>query len=85
MCSWYEASATATKGETCADHMTGSLQAHKDVLQFLSQARDALRSLRRDCTALYVQCLWVYCLNFSSIFWNSFQETEITTNYPVVP
>ena len=29
----------ATKGETCADQMTDSSQAHKDVMQFLSQAR----------------------------------------------
>ena len=39
MCSWYEASARATKGETCADQMTDSFQAHKDGMQFLSQAR----------------------------------------------
>ena len=43
MCSWYEASARATKGETCADQMTDSVQAHKNVMQFLSQAR-AMRS-----------------------------------------
>ena len=42
-CSWYEASESATKGETCADQMTDSFQAHKDVTQFLSQAR-AMRS-----------------------------------------
>ena len=34
MCSWYEASARATKCETCADQMTDSFQAHN-----LSQAR----------------------------------------------
>ena len=39
MCSWYEASARATKGETCADQMTDSFQAHKDVTQFLRHAR----------------------------------------------
>ena len=43
MCSWYEAIARATKDETCADQMTDSFQAHKDVMQFLSQAR-AMRS-----------------------------------------
>ena len=43
MCSWYEASTRATQGETCADQMTDSFQAHKDVMQFLSQAR-AMRS-----------------------------------------
>ena len=30
MCSWYESGAKATKGETCADQMTDSFQAHKD-------------------------------------------------------
>ena len=30
MCSWYAASERATKGETCADQMTDSFQAHKD-------------------------------------------------------
>ena len=43
MCSWYTAGERATKGETCADQMTDSFQAHKDVMQFLSQAR-AVRS-----------------------------------------
>ena len=43
MCSWYEASARASKGETCADQMTDSFQAHKDDMQLLSQAR-AMRS-----------------------------------------
>ena len=43
MCSWCTASERATKGETCADQMTDSFQAHKDVMQFLSQAR-AMRS-----------------------------------------
>ena len=43
MRSRHEASARATKGETCADHMTDSFQAHKDVMQLLSQAR-AMRS-----------------------------------------
>ena len=60
MYSWYEASARATKGETCADQMTDSFQAHKDVMQFLSQAR-AMRSAL--VKRLYVQCLWVYCLH----------------------
>ena len=26
-----------------------------------------------------VYCEWVFCLHLPSIFWNSFQETEITT------
>ena len=34
MCSWYEAGARTTKGETCADQKTDSFQAHKDVMQF---------------------------------------------------
>ena len=52
MCSWYEASARASKGETCADQMTDSFQAHKDAMQLLSQAR-ALRS-------------WVCCLQIGT-------------------
>ena len=34
-----------------------------------------------DCTALYVQCLWMCCLPSTSISWRSFffQEIEITT------
>ena len=43
MCSWRTAGERATKGETCADQMTDSFQAHKDVMQFLSQTR-AMRS-----------------------------------------
>ena len=79
MCSWTAASERATMGETCADQMTDSFQAHKDVMQFLSQAR-AMRSAlvnRLYCTD--VSCEWVSFLLSPSIFWNSFQETEITT------
>ena len=43
MWSWCTAGGRATKGETCADQMTDSFQAHKDVMQFMSQAR-AMRS-----------------------------------------
>ena len=43
MCSWETAGETATKGETCADQMTDSFQAHKDFMQFLSHPR-AMRS-----------------------------------------
>ena len=59
---------------------TDSFQAHKDVMQFLSRAR-AMRSalMKRLYYTVCVQCLWVYCLHSPSIFWNSFQETEITT------
>ena len=43
MCSWCTTGERATKGGTVADQMTDSFQAHKDVMQFLSQAR-AMRS-----------------------------------------
>ena len=62
MCSWYGASARATKGETCADQMTDPFQAHKDVTQFLSQAR-AMRSAlmkRLYCT------VWAVCMGVLS-------------------
>ena len=51
MCSWYEAGARATKGETCADQMTDSFQAHKDDAAIfepcwpLSQARGVRSAL----------------------------------------
>ena len=67
MFSWYEASARATKGETCADQITYSSQAHKDVTQFLSQAR-AMRSARVNRLYCVVCAVWYF-----------FQETEITT------
>ena len=45
MCSWYEASARATKGETCADQMTDSFQAHKDDYAILEpSACDTFRA-----------------------------------------
>ena len=56
MCSWCTAGERATKGETCADQMTDSLQAHKDVMHFLSQARAMHSAL---VTRLY--CADVYC------------------------
>ena len=31
-----------------------------------------------------VSCEWVSCLHLPSIFWNSFQETEITTIYQMM-
>ena len=37
MCSWYEASARATKGETCADQMTDSFQAARGTRQVSKQ------------------------------------------------
>ena len=36
----------ATKGETCADQMTDSFQAHKDVMQFLSLGPSAWSAFR---------------------------------------
>ena len=60
-------------------------EAHKDdnaILEPcwpLSQAR-GVRSLlvnKLYCTDVY--CKWVSCLHTPSIFWNSFQETEIAT------
>ena len=62
MCSWYEASAKATKVETCADQMTDSFQAHKDVMQLLSQARAMLSALvNRLYCAVCAEFVGVLC------------------------
>ena len=80
MCSCCEASARATKGETCADQMTDCFRALKDGVQFLSQAR-AMRSalVTRLYCAVCALFNGVLSTHFPSIFWTSFQETEITT------
>ena len=66
MSSWLTASERATKGETCAEQMTSSFQAHNDVMQFLSQAR-AMRSalVNRFYCAV---CASVYGCNVYSFF-----------------
>ena len=69
-CSWYETSARATKCETCADHMTDSFQTHKEFMQILTQAR----ALHCTVCAVFTGVLYL-----PSLFWNHFQETEITT------
>ena len=67
--------------------MTTLILVHKDVCKSrlvlnLSQAKRiecAVRAvIKLYCTD--VSCEWVSCLHFPSIFWNSFQETESTTN-----
>ena len=60
--------------------MTDSFQAHKDVVQFLSQARAMRSALVNRLYCADVCCDWVSCLHPPSIFWNSFQETEITVS-----
>ena len=60
------------KGETCADQMTDSFQAHKDVMQFLSRAR----AMRSALVAVFVRVLCTLPVDFSEIL---FQETKITT------
>ena len=75
-CSRCTAGDRATKGDTCPDQMTDSFQAHKDVMQLLSQAR-AMRSAlvnRLHCTD--VCCERVSCPHTPSTFWISFRETE---------
>ena len=60
MCSWYEASERATKSETCEDQMTDSFQAHKDVMQYLSQARAM-------CSALVNRLYCAVCAMFMGL------------------
>ena len=67
MCSWYEASAKATKGETCADQMTDSFQAHEDVMHLLSlepSACDAFRACEE--TVLRFMCSVYGCIVYKS-------------------
>ena len=74
LCSWYTAGETATKGETCADQTTNSFQAHKDALQFLSQAR-AMRSALVNKLYCAVCAVFNGCpvYNLRRLFWSSFQ------------
>ena len=60
--------------------MTDSFHVHKDVVQFLSQAR-AMRSVLVNKLYCAVCAVFMGVLStlLPSIFWNSFQETEITT------
>ena len=74
MFSWCTAGERTTKGETCADQMTDSFQAHKDDTAICVSS--ALVN-RLHCTD--VCCERVSCLHHPSILRNSFQETEITT------
>ena len=88
MCSWCTGSERATKGETCADQMTDSFQAHKDVMQFLSQAR-AMRYafVKRLYCAVCAVFMGVLSTSFSTNP-RSFTTTTpscLTTNLPFFP
>ena len=60
------------KGETCADQMTDSFQAHKDVMQFLRQARKMRSALvKRLCCAVcavFLSVLSTPSVNFLEFF-----------------
>ena len=45
----------------------------------LSQARGVRSALVNRLYCTDVHCEWVSCLHTPSIFWNCFQETEVTT------
>ena len=65
--------------------MTTLILAHKDDNAILEPSALVVRSAlvnRLYCTN--VSCEWVSCLHSPSIFWNSFQETEITTIYQMM-
>ena len=64
VCSWCTASVRATKCEACADQMTDSFQAHKDVVQFLSQARAMRSSLYCAVCAVFVGVLSTHPFDF---------------------
>ena len=60
--------------------MTTLMLAHKDDNAILEPSALCVRSAlvnKLYCTDVY--CEWVSCPHPPSIFWNSFQETEITT------
>ena len=62
--------------------MTELFSDTKMTMQFLSHVRIncAVRAVNKlYCTK--VSCEWMSCLHPPSIFWNSFQETQITTFY----
>ena len=76
MCSWYEANARATKGETCADQMADSFQAHKNVMQLLSQGR-AMRS------ALVKRLYCAVCAVFTSVLSTGAVSIIVMANFCV--
>ena len=60
--------------------MTGLFLAHKDDNAILEPSALCVRSALVNilyCTDVY--CEWMSCLHLPLIFWNSFQEPEITT------
>ena len=71
--------------------MTKLILGHKDycksrLILDLSQAK-RIECAVRAVTILFctsVSCEWVSCPHPSSIFWNSFQETEITNIYQMM-
>ena len=62
--------------------MTTLILAHKDDNAILEPSALVVRwALVNKLYYTNVSCDWVSCLHTTSIFWNSFQETEITTKY----
>ena len=60
--------------------MTTLVLAHKDGNAILEPSAFVVRcALVNKLYHTNVSCEWVSCLHSPSIFWNSFQETEITT------
>ena len=64
--------------------MTTLVSGRKDDNAILSQARGMRSALVNRLYYTNVSCEWVSCLHLPSIFWNSFQETEITTIYQMM-
>ena len=65
--------------------MTTLILSHKDDNAILEPSASVVRCalvIKLYCTDVF--CEWVSCLHPPSIFWNSFQETEITTIYQMM-
>ena len=65
--------------------MTTLILAHKDDHAMLEPSALVVRcALVNELYYTNVSCEWVSCPHTPSIFWNSFQETEITTIYQMM-
>ena len=88
-CSWRKARERTTKDETCDrwQHCFWSVDATQIAFGPCRLEPSALivrRCAVINCTCTNVSCEWVSCPHLPSIFWNSFQETEITTNHQMM-
>ena len=87
-CSWRKARERTTMNETwdTKDDET-YFEAQRCLQNHAWSSAKRIECAVRAVIKLYctdVSCEWVSCLHSPSIFWNSFQETEITTIYQMM-